>query len=319
GVSGVAPRVQTQAIVSSATKSESVMLIGVDPALESGVTFIDRTVRQGTALGAGRDREAVIGRKLAEKLDVRLGEKIVVMAQAADGELGTAAYRVAGIFATESSSFDGSIVYVTLPAAQRLLALGDGVSTVNLRLTDRSRIDDAVAPLRAALSGDGYSVVPWQGLIPSVEEMVRVSRAIRSVVMAIVLAVVAMAIMNTIFMAVAERRRELGVLLALGTRPVAVVRMVLYETAATMALAAVVGYGSGVLLVTYLGRAGLDLSAFFSDYDAIPGLTGIIYPRLVWASILVPGVILVVGSLLASLYPAAQAARLDPVKALRAA
>ena len=318
GVAGVAPRVQAQAIASSATKSVNVALIGVDPILEPGVTFIDRTVREGAALQSGRDRDALIGRKLAEKLDVRVGEKVVVMAQAADGELGTAAYRVAGIFSTESSSFDGGIVYVPLPAAQRLLALGDSaVSTVNVRLTSRTGLDDALTRLRPALSARGYSVVPWQGLIPAVDEMVRVVRGIRTIVMAIVLVVVAMAIMNTVFMSVAERTRELGVLLALGTRPDAVVRMVLYETAATMALAASLGYGAGVLLVSYLSRAGLDLSAFFRDYDAIPGLTGVIYPKLIWASIVVPGILLLVGSLLASLYPAAQAARLDPVKALR--
>ena len=317
GVAGVAPRAQAQAVASSASKSENVALIGVDPAREPGVTFIHQTVRQGSALRAGQDREAVIGRKLAEKLDVRLGEKIVVMAQAADGELGTAAYRVSGIFATESSSFDGSIVYVTLPAAQRLLALGTGVSTINVRLRSRADLDDAVARLRPALAARSYNVVPWQGLIPALDEMVRITRTIRTIVMAIILGVVAMAIMNTVFMSVAERTREVGVLLALGTRPAAIVRMVLYETAATMVLAAAIGYGTGVLLVSYLGHAGLDLSAFFRDYDAIPGLTGIIYPRLVWASILAPGIILLIGSLLASVYPAAQAARLDPVKALR--
>ena len=316
-VVGVAPRVQAQAIASSATKSAGVALIGIDPVLERGVTFIHQTVREGRPLKPGSERDVVIGRKLAEKLDVRLSEKIVIMAQAADHELGTAAYRVAGIFATESASFDQGIAYITLPAAQRLLALGDRVSTINIRLDARSHLDDAAAGVGPALSGRGYSVVPWQALLPAVDEMVRVSHAIRTIVMAIVLAVVVLAIMNTVFMAIAERTRELGVMLALGTRPSAVVRMVLYETGATMALAAAVGYGIGVLLVSYLSRAGLNLSAFFQNYDAIPGLTGIIYPRLIWASILVPGLILLVGSLLASVYPAAQAARLDPVKALR--
>ena len=135
--------------------------------------------------------------------------------------------------------------------------------------------------------------------------------------MAIVLAVVAMAIMNTVFMSVAERTRELGVMLALGTRPWAVVRMVLYETAATLALASAVGYGVGTLAVGYLSRTGLDLSGLFQNYDTIPGLTGIIYPRLIWASIIGPGVILFVGSLIVSMFPAAQAARLDPIRALR--
>ena len=317
GVAGVAPRVQAQAIASSATKSEGVALIGVDPAQEPNVTFIDRTVRQGIPLRVGQDRDAIIGRKLAEKLDVRVGEKIVIMAQAADHELGTAAYRVAGIFATESASFDGTIVYVSLPAAQRLLALGDRVSTINIRLEDRSRLDDVSARLRPTIAATGYTIAPWQALIPSVDEMVRVLRVIRLIIMAIVIAVVVMATMNTVFMSIAERTRELGVMLALGTRPWAVVRLVLYETAATMALAAGVGYGLGISLVAYLGRAGLDLSAFFKDYDSIPGLTGIVYPRLMWASIIGPGIVLIVGSLLASMYPAGQAARLDPVKAIR--
>ena len=316
-VIGVAPRVQAQAIASSPTTSEGIALIGIDPTHERNVSFIHQTVRQGAPLKPGGERDVLIGRKLAEKLDVRLGEKIVIMAQAADHALGTAAYRVTGIFATESASFDGSIAYVTLPAAQRLLALGDRVSTINVRLDSRSQVDDFVNQLRPTLSGRDYSVVPWQGLMPAIDEMVRVSHAIRTIVMAIVLAVVVLAIMNTVFMSIAERTRELGVMLALGTRPWAVVRMVLYETGATMVLAATVGYGVGVLLVSYLNRAGLDLSVFFQNYDAIPGLTGIIYPRLIWASIVIPGVILLFGSLLASLFPAAQAARLDPVKALR--
>ena len=317
GVAGVAARVQAQAIVSSATKSEGVALIGVDPVQEPTVTFIDRTVRQGTRLSAGQDREALIGRKLAEKLDVRVGEKIVIMAQAADRELGTGAYRVAGIFATESASFDGTILYVTIPAAQRLLALGTKVSTINVRLEDRSRLDDVVARIRPTIAATGYAIAPWQSLIPSVDEMVRVLRVIRLIIMAIVIAVVVMATMNTVFMSIAERTRELGVMLALGTRPWAVVRLVLYETAATMLLAAGVGYGFGIALVSYLSRVGMDLSAFFKDYDAIPGLTGIVYPRLMWASIIGPGIVLLFGSLIASMYPAGQAARLDPVKALR--
>ena len=317
GVTGVAPRVQAQAIASSASKSEGIALIGIDPSAEGRVTFTSQTVRQGSPLQTGRDRDVIIGRKLAEKLDVRLGEKIVIMAQAADGELGTAAYRVSGIFATESSAFDGTIAYVTLPAAQRLLALGSRVSTVNIRLNSRDNVNAVAGQLDAALATGGYTAVPWQGLMPSLDEMVRVLQVIRSIVMVIVLLVAVMAIMNTVFMSIAERTRELGVMLALGTKPWAVVRMVLYETAATIILAAGIGYTIGVALVSYLGHAGLDLSMFFQNYDAIPGLTGIIYPRLVWASIIGPGILLLFGSLLASMYPAGQAARLDPAPALR--
>ena len=106
-------------------------------------------------------------------------------------------------------------------------------------------------------------------------------------------------------------------MMALGTRPAAIVRLVLYETAAIMTLASVAGYTLGVVLVSYFSRNGLDLSAFFRDYSTIPGLTGIMHPRLVLGSIVGPGVALFVASVLISVYPAGKAARLDPATAIR--
>ena len=316
-IAGAAPRIQAQAIASSAVKSEGVALIGIDPTLERTVTFIHQTVVQGTPLQPQRDRDIMIGRKLAEKLNVRLGEKIVITTQAAGGELGQAAYRVSGIFATESASFDESMAFVTLPAAQALLALPGRVSTINIRLDDRSQVTDAVAHLRPWVSALGYSVAPWQELLPQVVEMIQFLVVIRTIIMTIILAVVAMAIMNTVFMSVAERTREFGVMMALGTPPTAVVRMVLYETAAIMVLASVAGYAASALLAGYFGRNGLDLSGFFRNYDAIPGVTGIMYPRLVMASVIGPGVALFVASILISVYPAGKAAKLDPAMAIR--
>lgn len=316
-VVAAAPRVQAQAIASSAVKTMGIALIGVEPRLEREVTFIHQAMVEGKALEPGQDRDVVIGRRLAEKLKVRLGEKVVVMTQAQGGELATAAYRVSGIFATESAGFDEGMGFVTLPAAQALLALGTRVSTINLRLDDRSKLPSVVARLGPSVSATGYGLVPWQELLPALDEMVRYIVVIRSIVVTIVLAVVAMAIMNTVFMSVAERTRELGLMLAVGTRPAAIVRMVAYETAALMALASIAGYAAGALLVGYFGRTGVDQSGFFRDYSSIPGVTGIIYPTLIWASILAPGVILFIASVLASMYPARKAARLDPVKALR--
>jgi putative ABC transport system permease protein len=317
GVAAAAPRVQTQALASTAAKSEGIMLVGIDPAVERDVTFIDRTVVQGKALAPGADREVMIGRELAGKLRLEVGEKMVVMVQAADGELGTAAYRVGGIYATESSSFDGAFAFVTLPAAQALLALGPRVSTVNLRLDDRTRTASAVKELRARFEARGLAFAPWQELLPQLDEMVKFNRAVTNILLGVLLLVVATAIMNTVFMAVTERTREFGVMMALGTSPNAVLRMVVYETFVLLLLAALVGYAAGIALVAYFGTAGMDLSGFFRGYSAIPGLTGIVYPQLMNESIVPPGIVLIIVGVLVSLYPAAKAARLDTSRAIR--
>ncbi len=316
-VEAAAPRVQVQALASSAAKSEAILLVGVVPEAERAVTFIHRTIIEGQPLAAGADRDILIGRKLAERLAVRLGEKVVVMAQAADGELGTGAYRVGGIFATESATFDGAMAFVTLPAAQSLLALDSRVSTINLRLRQRAALADTLPELQRRIAATGLSLAPWQALLPQIEEMVRLVRVFSNIMLAIAFIVIAMAIMNTVFMAVSERTREFGVMMALGTPPAAIQRMVVYETLALMLIASFIGYGLGFTLVAAFGRQGIDLSGFFRGYSTIPGLTGVIHPQLVAGRIVVPGLVLFAASVLVSLYPAARAARLDPVRAIR--
>lgn len=317
GVAAAAPRVQAQALASSATKSIGVMFYGVDPELEKGITILHRAIVEGTALEPGAERDVVIGRRLAEKLGLRLGEKLVVMVPALGGELGTAAFRIRGIFATESSAFDGAMVFVTLPAAQRMLGLGERVSSINLRLADRGDTDALATLFSSKLQAAGLVAQPWPRLLPQAADMLGLVGVFRSIVVAVFFVVVALAVMNTVFMAVAERTREFGVMMALGTPPGAIVRMVVYETAALMLLASLAGYAVGAALVGWLGATGLDMSSFYKDYSAIPGLTGITYPRVVLASIAGPGIALFVASVAASLYPALRAARLDPTAAIR--
>lgn len=316
-VVAAAPRVQVQALASSAAKSEGILLVGIVPEAEREVTFIERTIIEGKPLAPGADHDILIGRKLAERLAVRLGEKVIVMAQAANGELGTGAYRVSGIFATESGSFDGGMAFVTLPAAQALVALDSRVSTINLRLRDRDALAKVLPELQRLIAPAGLSLAPWQALLPQIEEMVRLIRVFSNILLAIAFIVISMAIMNTVFMAVTERTREFGVMMALGTPPAAIQRMVVYETLALMLLASVIGYGVGFMLVAYFGRQGIDLSGFFRGYSTIPGLTGIVHPKFVASRIAVPGLVLFAASVLVSLYPAARAARLDPVRAIR--
>jgi putative ABC transport system permease protein len=317
GIAAAAPRVQAQALARTAAKSEGIMLVGIDPLAERGVTFIDRTIVEGKALAPGAERDVVVGRKLAEKLRLELGEKMIVMAQAANGELGTAAYRVGGIFATESTNFDGAFVFVTLSAAQSLLALDSRVSTINLRLDDRARTAGVARELRGRLQQRGLTAAQWQELLPQLDEMVQFGRIFSNILLALLLLVVATAIMNTVFMAVTERTREFGVMIALGTSPAAMLRMVVYETVVMLFLASLVGYGAGIALVLYFGRAGIDLSGFFQGYSAIPGLTGIVHPELVRATVVPPGIVLLIAGVLVSLYPAAKAAQLDPSRAIR--
>jgi ABC-type lipoprotein release transport system permease subunit len=316
-VLAAAPRVQVQALVSSPKQSLNVILLGIDPRTELQVTFIDRAVKEGKPLQAGQDREIVLGAKLAEKLGVRVGEKVVLMAQGSDGSLGSGAYRLGGIFVTESEAFDASMGLITLPAAQALLGLGEDVSTIAIRLREGDRIDAAGSALGRYLAGTPYLVVPWRALLPEVAQMIGYIQVIVRLIVAIVFTVVAMGVMNTLLMSVMERTREFGIMMALGTPPRAIVRLVVYESLVLAVVGTMVGAVAGIALVAYLAATGIDLSRYTAGLKTIPGLTGVIFPQLAAAAILLPSSALWLVSMIAGLYPAWRASHLDPVTAIR--
>jgi ABC-type lipoprotein release transport system permease subunit len=313
-VLAAAPRVQTMALATSAGQSQNFTLVGIDPAAEREVTFMHRAVKGGRMLES--EREIVLGDRLAEKLGLRLGDKVVIMAQAADGSVGSAAYRLAGLFDTGSDSFDALLGYVSLPAAQSLLAARGRLSTIAVRLRDPDELASAQARL-ASLLPPGLVLVSWRELLPEVDQMIAYLRVVLRLITGIVLGVVAIGVMNTMLMSVMERTRELGIMMALGTRPRTIVALVMCE-ALVLALAGIVaGWIAGIPLVQYLALEGLDVSFYAKGLQSIPGLTGVIYPAFVPLNLVSPSLVLLVLSLAAALYPAWRAARLQPTAAIR--
>lgn len=313
-VLAAAPRVQAMALATSAGQSQNFTLVGIEPAAEREVTFMHRAVNSGRMLAS--EREIVLGDRLAEKLGLRLGDKVVVMAQAADGSVGSAAYRLAGLFDTGSDSFDALLGYVLLPAAQSLLGIPGRLSTIAVRLREPDELAAAQARL-GSLVPPGAVLVSWRELLPEVDQMIAYLRVVLRLITGIVLGVVAIGVMNTMLMSVMERTRELGIMMALGTRPRTIVALVMCE-ALVLALAGIVaGWIAGAPLVQYLALEGLDVSFYAKGLQSIPGLTGVIYPAFVPLNLLRPSLVLLALSLGAALYPAWRAARLQPTAAIR--
>lgn len=315
-VAAATPRLQAMTMVSSPTQTEPVMLYGVDPDTERKVTRLNEALREGQHLTAGKAREMLIGRSLADRLGVRLGEKFVVMAPAADGSLGSAALRVAGIYETGNEVYDRNSAVTTLAAAHELLGT-PSVSAIVVRLRDSGQVEAAAAQLAPLLKNSDQQVVTWKILLPQVVQMLDLSTVDLYVVLLVVFLVVALGVTNTLLMAVLERTREFGLQLALGTRPAQIVRTVLYESL----VLGVIGLGAGFLLgaaiVAYYRAVGFDMSSYSAIVKAIPGLTGVLYPTIVAGDVWIPMLALLATSVAAALYPAWRAARLDAIQALR--
>jgi putative ABC transport system permease protein len=316
GVVACSPRIVTSGLISSSEGSSGITIVGVDPQKEPDVTTIKECVTKGQYLDVKGAFQILMGQGLAEKLKVGLGDKIVLIAQDLTGDMGTGAYRIKGIFKTDSPDFDKQMVYLNLKDAQKLLSLGNRVSEIAV-LIDNPRNPEAVQKaLLAKLGSENYEILTWKQIIPLMVSEIEFFRESMYILLLIIGIAMAFGIVNTLLMAIMERIREFGIMMALGVRPWKILRLVVTESILLCLCGIVLGSLLSYLLVLYLGNKGLNLSVFSKSLESF-GIGHLIYPYLTIVMILLGAITILIMGFLASLYPGYKASRLRPVEALR--
>ncbi|MCR4295212.1 MAG: ABC transporter permease, partial [Elusimicrobia bacterium] len=222
-------RIHMTGLVSAPSASLGALICAVDPLKEKTPTDMASYIKEGTYLTPD-GKGIVMGRKIAGRLDVRLGEKVVLMAQAADGSMGAEAFRLVGIQVTGSESFDGQIVWIPLKAMQEMLGRPGQVNQLAMRLKDVELTDEVAADLDRRLPPGNVRQISWKIIDREIIGIQAFQNGILTVVLFIVFAIVALGILNTQLMSLFERVREFGVLMAIGARPRWIVRLILAES-----------------------------------------------------------------------------------------
>ena len=312
GVTAVAPVLWAGGFVNTSDEMIDVSVTGFDPRSN----FHD-PIREGIIAGQYLDvddRDGVlIGDKLAEDLGISAGSKVSLLVNTSDGETDEDIFTVRGLFSTGIVSYDAGTIYMPLSKAQAITNTEDRISAVIL-LTEDSETADLVA---ASLRCPNRNVVTWKDMNTLILNAIEQGNYFYYVIYGIVILIVAVLIANTLLMSVFERTRELGILASLGLKGHQIMTMVLLE-AGTLALIGVVGgLILGTLVVWYLSFNGL----YIGD-DVASMVQGFAYPSTFYAKI-APGDFLALSAamlgivLLAALYPARFAARLEPAEALK--
>ncbi|MFQ6117847.1 MAG: ABC transporter permease [Candidatus Bipolaricaulia bacterium] len=315
-VRAAAPRVRAQGLVSSARAATGVQIMGVDPEGEQAVSTIARSLVRGRFLAPDDERAIYLGEALAEKLKIRLGRKVVLMAQGLAPEMGSDAFRVVGTFQTASPDFDKAVVYIPIDAAQKLLSLNEKISEIVVRVDRQRSLEQVDAALEAELGPSGYEVLTWKELAPDLVGMAQLWEEWLYLFAFVIYIAMVFGVTNTMLMAVAERTRELGVLLALGTRPRRLFRQILFESALLGLISVALGSAVSLGVIWWLALRGLDLGWFVRGLSFL-GLSRIIYPVLTPSNLLIAGLSALVAVLLATIWPAWRAIRLEPMEAIR--
>jgi len=318
-----APRLYSAGLASVGEKTAGVRIIGIDPVLENQTTKFREKIVEGHMFSQGPPEspgsgesmgEVILGKGLAKILKAAPEDEVVIVSQAADGSIANDAYKIAGILDSGDEIADRMSFYLPLASAQELLVLEGRIHEIAVTVHHLDDVASVNRELERKLSGTKLAVETWQEFAKSFYVAMKADQEGMWIMLVIIVLVVAIGVLNTVLMSVMERRREYGVLKAVGTKPSQIVKMVLMEVNILGILCVLAGIVVG-LGINYLASThGYTLPEPMT-YGGMKfqHLQGEINAR----SFYIPAITVIISATLVSLFPAFKAARTEPAKAMR--
>jgi ABC-type lipoprotein release transport system permease subunit len=313
GVKGVTTRSLVNGMISSPRKAGGVQIRGINLKNEAIVTRLDSLIDKGTYFEGIRRNPVVIGRKLAENLQVDVKSKVVLTFNDAQGNITAGAFRIAGIIESSSLSLGEGYAFVVQEDLNRLLGLEGAVHEIAILLEDQVEEATIVSKYNKIFPED--LVETWKEIAPQLAFLQEMYGNMLYVLMGIILIALIFGIVNTMLMAVLERMKELGMLMAIGMTKIRVFLMIIIETIYLGAIGSPLGLLAGWLTIRYYNHTGVDLTAYSEGLEAF-GYQSILYPYVEGSVYMTVTIGIFATAFLGAIYPAIKAIKLKPAEAL---
>jgi ABC-type lipoprotein release transport system permease subunit len=310
------PRIEARGLASSPENSMGTSIYGVEPQMEKGISAYYKVMTGGDWFQSADENGVIIGTKMAEVLNVDLGDLIAVLVQNLKGEVAAEAYPVVGIMHTGMPNLDNNLVLMPLKLAQKQIGYGDDYSKIVIIAGDSTEVPKLKQALAAKINATGVEVKTWEELYPMQKQMSELVDASMVFFMFLLVILASFGMINTILMSVLERINEFGMMSALGMRPGQVFRLIMYESVVLAFFGTLCGLAVGAGLSYFNSIYGIDLTAFAGSIKAL-GLTNPIITLVLKPAAFVSASLTVfIISVLSAIYPAVKAARLRPMAAI---
>ena len=305
-------RIRVPAVVRSERDVYGITLVGIDPQREKGLSFIADSVTEGQYLASVDDKHVLLGRKLVEQLETKLGRRIVLMSQDPDNNIAERGFRIGGIYDTDLQATETSYVFAGIETVRKMLQMGSGVSEISLLGHDYRDLDGLTAEVRAAAGA--AETKTWLQLDPYMASMLDVMDGFIIIWFSIIFLALSFGLINTLLMAVFERTREIGLIQALGMPPGNILFMVLIESLIMLLIGLIAGNLLSWLTILPI-QDGIDISGLAEGLEWA-GMSSTLLPAVKTSDVLLANAIVLVLGVAASLFPAWRASRKVPVEAI---
>ena len=313
GVRGATTRIIVNGMVASSRKAAGVQIRGVDVQNEAIVTRLDSLISEGAYFEGIKKNPIIIGEKIAEELKVKIRSKVVLTFNDGNGDITAGAFRVVGIVKSSSIKINGQYAFVRQEDLFKILANGNHIHEIAM-VTD-SQIDEESIVNKYNEKYPVDLAESWRKIAPELAFMQEMYSQMLYILLVIIMTALVFGIVNTMLMAVLERMRELGMLMAIGMTKLRVFLMVLVETIYLSIVGAPVGLFVGWITIRYYQNVGVDLTNYSEGLEAF-GYSSILYPYLEVNAYIVVTIGVAVTAFIGAIYPAWKAVKLNPVEAL---
>ncbi len=314
-VSEVIPRLESFSLMSFKDKTKGGLLIGIDPEKEEKLSEISRWVETGKYLKQNDDG-ILIAANLAKHMKIAVGDTLVLLSQGYHGASAAGLFPIKGVLRFPSPTMNNIGIYMSIAKAQEFFAAPNKLTSYAILLEDYNKVAKAQRKI-SAITGDKYSVMNWKELVPELVQMIQSDRSGGTLMKATLYMIVAFGILGTIIMMVAERRRELGVMIAVGMQRIRLSKILLFESVFIGFLGVAAGFFISIPIVLFLIQAPIPITGetaqIYIQYGMEPAIVFSGAPSI----FIQQAFIILIFSLLIGLYPYLTVRKLTVIKALR--
>jgi len=300
-------------MISSTINSNGVKIIGIEPSKEILVTSISKKVIEGDFFEKMKKNSILIGDALAKKLNVKLKSKVVVTFQNSNNEIISGAFRICGIFKTQYTKYDEQNIFLLSEDFQRI-SNDNSFHEIAILLTDINELNHIENKLKTNLNE--CLIENWKNLAPELAYADEVMETWLFLIMIIIMLALIFGIINTMLMAVFERRRELGMLMAIGMNKFKIFTLILYETFILSLIGGPFGMILAYMTIYLTSKNGINLSIFKNGLESV-GLSSTIYPKIDTNYYIYITLLVLVFTLFSSIFPSKKALKLKPTEAIK--
>jgi len=302
-------------LISSGTKSAGTQFWGIDP--ESELKYFDfaNHIDEGNFLTETSLKKVVLGNKLARSLAAELGTELVIFVQGADGSLGNELFYVTGILGNVADNIDRGAAIILRDDFDILFSTNNFIHEI--ALNSKGKLEAEEIQKLMSVKATGAAVETWKELMPTIAIMTEKMSVFMLTMFSLIFTIAAsLGVMNTLVMSTYDRMKEFGIIRAIGATPWLIIRQVSLEAILLTFLASIIGTVIGLSIAIYLQVYGIDISG-----KGNLAFGGIVFDPIWRASVslksvFLPVVLMMLTSIVASIYPASIAARIKPVEAI---